>query len=176
MRRRTIITAIPAALAFAPAAQAAFAAEDAIQLRVRAGGGDLDAEVYEAVFPPFAEVMPLKRQPPFTHTLDVTFASKGHDWFNSDQDASATPKADAPWYVGDRAPTLSETHVGGVEWQTSRMRAVIRRPGGEPVWSADYTYNGGMELSGWTVKTPSQAARLIARRLAARYRSKPARL
>ncbi len=173
MRRRAFIAAIPATLAFARAANAAFAAGDAVQLRVRAGGGDLDAAVYEAVFPPFAEAMPLKRQPPFTHTLDITFASTGHDWFNSDHDPSATPKADAPWYVGDRPAIPSETHVGGVEWQTSRMRAVLRRLGGEPVWSADYTYNGGMELSGWTVKTPAQAARLIARRLAARLKAKP---
>ncbi len=170
MIRRTLLAAIPAAL-LARAARAALAPDATVQLRVRAGGDDLDAAVYDAVFPPFAEVLPLKRAGPFTHTLDVTFSTTGHDWLGAHGGARAG--ADEHWYIGDRPGHPAEAKGGFVKWQTSHMRAVLSPMGEAPAWSADYDYDGGIELSGWTVKTPAQAARLIARRLAARYRAKP---
>lgn len=173
MIRRTLLAGIPAALTVGREARAAFAPGDGVRLRVRAGGGDLDAAVWEAVFEPFAAVMPLRRTPPFTHTLDVTFASAGHDWLRNERGASGG--RETQWYLGDRSAEPAQAGGGrGIQWQTSRMRVVLRRPDGGAAWSADYDYDGGLELSGWTVKTPAQAARLIARRLAARYRSKPA--
>ncbi len=168
MRRRTFLAALPAAFAFTGAAKAKFAPGDAVQLRVRAGGDDLDAAVYEAVFVPFAAVMPLKREAPFTHMLDVTFSTAGHDWLKSDR--GPTGGGDDHWYVGDHPPSQAETHGGGFKWQTSHMHVVLKQADARPLWSADYDYDGGMELSGWTVKTPAQAAALVARRLAARYR------
>jgi hypothetical protein len=51
------------------------------------------------------------------------------------------------------------------------MKAVLKHADGSQYWSADYTHNGGMELSGWVVKTPAQAATLIARRLSARFKA-----
>jgi hypothetical protein len=166
------LVSIPAALLTAGATRAAFAPGDAVQLRVRAGGGDLDAWVWQAVYEPFAAVMPLKREPPFTQTLDITFATAGHDWVRSDRVASGA--TEETWYVGDRPMDEPQTHGGMINWQTSHMRAVLRGESGGAIWAADYDYDGGLEFSGWTVKTPAQAARLIARRLAARYRSKPA--
>lgn len=173
MLRRAVLAAIPAALC-ARGAQAAFAPGDAVQLRVRAGGDDLDEAVFEAVFPPFAEVMPLKRTPPFSHTLDVTFASAGRDWLTRQSRATARKTVDDHWYLGDRKHIEPESLGNGLpRWQTSRMHVVLRRINGDPLWAADYDYDGGMEFSGWTVKTPAQAARLIARRLAARLKAKP---
>ena len=56
-----------------------------------------------------------------------------------------------------------------LEWQNSTMLAVLRRADGERLWSADYSYKGGWEMSGWVVNTPEEAARLVAKRLAARF-------
>ena len=49
------------------------------------------------------------------------------------------------------------------------MLAVLRRADGERLWSADYNYKGGWEMSGWVVNTPDEAARLVTKRLKARY-------
>ena len=49
------------------------------------------------------------------------------------------------------------------------MDAVLTRGEGEPLWTANYSYKGGYELSGFVIDTPEKAARLVARRLATRF-------
>ncbi len=53
--------------------------------------------------------------------------------------------------------------------QNSTMLAVLRQGDGERLWSGDYSYKGGWELSGWVVNTPEEAARLVAKRLKGQY-------
>jgi hypothetical protein len=145
--------------------------DDRIQLKVRTANDDLDAEVYEGVFEAFSAVMPLERDPPFSSGLEVTFSTAGHDWLGGERGRPATNVPTTAWYVGGRHPEDVEPVPRGVKWQTSQLRAVLRRADGSRAWSATYAYNGGLELSGWVVKTPAQAARLIARRLAARFKA-----
>lgn len=45
------------------------------------------------------------------------------------------------------------------------MIVVLKHGDGGRLWSADYSYKGGWELSGWVVNTPAEAARLVAKRL-----------
>jgi hypothetical protein len=49
------------------------------------------------------------------------------------------------------------------------MLMALKHADGERLWSADYNYKGGWELSGWVVNTPEEAARLVSRRLKDRF-------
>ena len=49
------------------------------------------------------------------------------------------------------------------------MLAVLRQGDGERLWSGDYSYKAGWELSGWVVNAPEEAARLVAKRLKGQY-------
>jgi hypothetical protein len=115
--------------------------------------------------------MPLKHDPPFTGALEITFATTGHDWLMGASDSDAANIPPAGWYVGGRPAAPVACAPRFVKWQTSHMKAVLKHADGSQYWSADYTYDGGMELSGWVVKTPAQAATLIARRLSARFKA-----
>lgn len=45
------------------------------------------------------------------------------------------------------------------------MLLTIKDHDGNRLWSADYSYKGGWEMSGWSVNTPDEAARLCLRRI-----------
>ena len=173
--RRTFILAIPTAPSFALAGARervlAPTSEDRIQLRVRTANEELDEAVYKGVFEPFSAVMPLKIDPPFSGGLEITFSTTGHDWFTGESHQGDGDMPVAGWYVGGRTAGAAPPVPRSLEWQTSQMRAVLRSANGSRSWSAAYVYNGGLELSGWVVKTPAQAATLIARRLSARFKA-----
>ncbi len=143
-------------------------AEQRIQLKVRTGDPDLDAVLYDEAFLPFAAVMPLRETGPFDSALEITFASVSQSGFGG-APASASRAKSANWYSGRSRAHLRGGSGGLFSWQDSVMEAVLKGADGERLWAADYAYHGGWELSGFTTSTPAQAARLIARRLAARY-------
>ena len=138
-----------------------------IQLKVRTGDPDLDAVLYDAAFLPFSTVMPLRETGPFTGTLEITFTSVSQSGFGG-APASNTRAKSAGWYSGRSRVGLRGSR-GLFTFQDSVMEAVLKGADGERLWAADYAYHGGWELSGFTTSTPAQAARLVARRLAARY-------
>jgi hypothetical protein len=49
--------------------------------------------------------------------------------------------------------------ASSLTWQNSTVLVVIRDAEGKRLWSADYAYKGGWELSGFYVNTPEEAAR-----------------
>jgi hypothetical protein len=143
-----------------------------IQLRVRTGNDQMDALVYELAYEQFSTVMPLREKEPYTGTLEITFASSTQGGFlGSSSSATDIHPTGAGWYTGGHAVSAALSGGAFLEWQNSTMLAVLRNTDGERLWSADYSYKGGWEMSGWVVNTPEEAARLIVKRLAARFAS-----
>lgn len=56
-------------------------------------------------------------------------------------------------------------------WQNSTMMIVLKKTDGTRLWTADYNYKGGMEMSGFVVNTPDEAARLVLERLKDNFES-----
>lgn len=147
------------------------ASTDRIQLRVRTGNEQMDRTVYELVYQQFADVLPLREAPPYTGSFDVTFDSSTQSAFLGSSSTIASTGSKG-WYTGAGivSGAASALSAGAVfDWQNSTMLAVLRGSDGGRLWSADYSYKGGWEMSGWVVNTPEEAARLVAKRLKARY-------
>jgi hypothetical protein len=141
-----------------------------VQLKVRTGDPRMDAIVYEMAYEQFSKVMPLREQGPYTAALEVTFASTGQSAFlGSSTTAVNGSAATSGWYTGGSAVATTVSSGTFLEWQNSTMLAVLRHNDGERLWSADYSYKGGWEMSGWVVNTPEEAARLVSKRLATRF-------
>ena len=151
---------------------------DRIELLVRTGNPHMDEVVYEMAYQQFGKVMPLREAPPYTSALELTFASSKQSGFIGSSSTLSSANATASgWYTrgggtayasGTGAATTFSSGTF-LEWQNSTMLAVLRRGDGERLWTADYSCKGGWELSGWVVNTPEEAARLVSKRLAARY-------
>ncbi len=141
-----------------------------IQLKVRTGDDQMDALVYELAYEQFGKVMPLREKPPYTSELEITFASSTQSGFlGSTSTFGGGRGASSGWYTGGRSVSASLSSGAFLQWQNSTMLAVLKHDDGERLWSADYSYKGGWEMSGWVVNTPEEAARLITKRLAARF-------
>jgi hypothetical protein len=55
------------------------------------------------------------------------------------------------------------------KWQNSTMLMVSKSSDGARLWTGEYTYKGGMELSGFGVNAPAEAAKLVSKRMANRF-------
>ncbi len=145
-------------------------ATERIQLKVQTGNDRMNAIVYEMAYQQFAPVMPLREAPPYTAALEVTFASTTQSGYLGSSSTIATGSATTNgWYTGGQVVGSTVSSGAFLEWQNSTMLAVLKSNEGERLWSADYSYKGGWELSGWVVNTPEEAARLVAKRLASRF-------
>jgi len=111
--------------------------------------------------------------------MEITFASSDQSWFvgTSNTTGSATAYGSG-WYSGNGylggTATVSGSSTtinsgGSFTWQNSTMLIVIKKEDGERLWTADYSYKGGWELSGWVVNTPDEAARLVIKRLKQKF-------
>jgi hypothetical protein len=58
---------------------------------------------------------------------------------------------------------------GFAAWQNSTTLVVIRGPQRERLWTGEYDYKGGMELSGFAVNSAAEAAKLSVQRLAKKF-------
>jgi hypothetical protein len=157
---------------------AALGSSDRVQLRVRTGSDQMDHLLFEMAYQQFSDVIPLRESGPFTGTLELTFASSTQGAFVGSSAATGSVSASSVgWYTGGTSggsvtgSAISTSVTSGTvfEWQNSTMLAVLRRNDGERLWSADYSYKGGWEISGFTVNTPEEAARLVTKRLKVRY-------
>ena len=144
------------------------------QVMVRTGNAVMDRLVYEMAFRQFGGLLPLKEKEPFTGVMEITFASSDQSWFIGTSATAGTATANgAGWYtgsgyVGTATVSGNSTTVssgGTFTWQNSTMIVVLKNQDGDRLWTADYNYKGGWELSGWVVNTPEEAARLIMKRL-----------
>jgi hypothetical protein len=140
------------------------------QLKVRTGDDRMDATLYQTAYQQFSRVMPLRQVPPFTGTLELTFASASQSNFQASTTGEAAGHAKTgAWYTGGGA--LGSMLGAGtfLQWQDSTMLAVLKHNDGAQLWTAAYDYKGGYELSGFVVNTPEKAARLVTKRLAVRF-------
>jgi hypothetical protein len=153
----------------------AIQASERFQLLVRTGNPVMDKLVYEMAFQQFGDVLPLREKEPFTGVMEVAFASSDQSWFvgSSSTVGSATAYGSG-WYsgtgyVGGSATVTGSSSTvssgGTMTWQNSTMFIVLKKIDGERIWTADYNYKGGWEMSGFSVNTPDEAARLVIKRL-----------
>jgi hypothetical protein len=167
---------------------------ESIQLRVRTGNPMLDKLVYEEAYSVFGDTIPLREKGENTAVMEVLMTSQevatyvGSTTVNANSQttvAGDTRSYVDGWYtssafgVTGREQTLvtanTTSHAqavstgGFVTWMNGNMRVVLKRNDGKRLWNGDYRYKGGWELSGWTVKTPEEAATLILKRLHRRF-------
>jgi hypothetical protein len=135
----------------------------------------MDKLVYEMAYQEFSDVLPLREREPFTGVMEITFVSSDQSWFIGSSSTFGNVAAyGSGWYSGSgyvggtataSGSSASVSSGGSFTWQNSTMMIVLKRTDGERLWTADYNYKRGWELSGWVVNTPDEAARLILKRL-----------
>jgi hypothetical protein len=150
------------------------------QLVVRTGNFVMDKLLYEMAYQQFSDVLPLREKEPYTGVLEITFASSDQSWFvGTSSTAGGATVSGSGWYSkngylnANATVTAQSTTVssgGAFTWQNSTMLAALKTSDGERLWSADYNYKGGWEMSGWVVNTPDEAARLVVKRLKERFK------
>jgi len=170
--------------------------KDAIQLKVRTGNPLLDRFVYEEAYALFGETIPLRETGEITATMEVLFTGQEQGTFIGSTTVNAsshtTVTADSRsyidgWYTSSafgatvhgttvvKADTSGQAQAvttGGVlAWMNGNMLVVIKRNDGKRLWNGNYRYKGGWEMSGWTVKTPDEAASLMLKRLHRKLKS-----
>ena len=146
------------------------------QVRVRTGNEVMDRIVYEFAYLEFGKYLPIAEKGSFTGTVDITFSSSSESAFIGSSVAYATTTGYVDgWYTGTgyvgvtgNASTVSSGVSGGgtLTWQNSTMIVILKDGDSKRLWSADYKYKGGWEMSGWSVNTPQEAARLCVQRVA----------
>jgi hypothetical protein len=146
------------------------------QVRVRTGNEVMDKLVYEFAYLEFGKYLPIAEQGSFTGTVDIIFSSSSESSFIGSRAAYATTIGYVNgWYTGTgyvgvtgSASTVSgDISSGGTfTWQNSTMLVILKDSVGKRLWSADYKYKGGWEMSGWSVNTAQEAARLCVHRVA----------
>jgi len=141
----------------------------------------MDKLVYEMAYQQFGSLLPLKEKEPYTGVMEITFVSSDQSAFvgASSTVGSATAYGSG-WYtssgyVGGAVTATGSTSTissGGVfTWQNSTMLIVLKKSDGERIWTADYNYKGGWEMSGFVVNTSDEAARLVLKRLKEKFES-----
>lgn len=154
-------------------------ASERFQLLVRTGNAVMDKLVYEMAYQQFSGLVPLREKEPYTGVMEITFASSDQSWFvgSSSTVGNATAYGSG-WYsgtgyVGGTATVSGSSATvssgGSFTWQNSTMLIVLKKEDGERLWTADYNYKGGWEMSGWVVNTPDEAARLVIKRLKQKF-------
>jgi len=146
---------------------------------VRTGDGVMDKLVYEMAYQQFGGVLPLCEKEPYTGSVEITFSSSGQSAFVGTSTTTGSASAyGLCWYTGHgyiggaayvTGNATTVTTGSTFQWQNSTMIIVIKKADGERIWSADYSYKGGWEMSGWVVNTPEEAARLVTKRLKEKF-------
>jgi hypothetical protein len=137
------------------------------KLEVSSGNTSLDGILYEHCYRAFSELLPIVESGTVTGTIAVKFGSDS-EGYSMGYGTSTGSAVAYSGYGGTHANAVGSSMgiVQDVSWQNSTMIVVIKRADGSRIWSCDYDYKGGWEMSGYTVKSPAQAARLVSERIA----------
>jgi len=151
----------------------------AYQLRVRTGNSTMDSLTYEFALIEFGKYLPISEKEPYTGTIEIIFTSTSQSSFVGSSTAFTTGSGYADmWYTGSgyigvtgggAAVGTSISSGSTFTWQNSTMFVWIKNLEGKRLWTADYNYKGGMEMSGFWVNTADEAARLCIKRLVNRF-------
>jgi hypothetical protein len=143
-------------------------------IQVRTPSPDLSSLVYEFAVQEFSKSLDIAEKEKGKGTIEITFSSQGESAFIGSSTTTANAQAyGSGWYTGNtyynsalvqgQATTFSSG--SSFTWQNSTLLVVVRDTEGRRLYSADYKYKGGWELSGWVVNTPEEAARLCIERV-----------
>jgi len=110
--------------------------------------------------------------------LEITFTSTTDGGlFGSSSTISSADSTSIGWFDGDRywggtgyaSGSSSDMPSGSMlSWQNSTMLITLKDVDGTRLWTADYEYKGGSDISGFWVNTAEGAARVCIKRLKAR--------
>lgn len=143
-------------------------------IQVRTPSAILSSAVYEFAVQQFSKSLDIAEREPGRGVIEVTFSSQGDSAFlGSATTTVAGQSYGSGWYTGNTyygsasvTGTANTVSMGSVlTWQNSTLLVVVRDKNGRRLYTADYDYKGGWELSGWVVNTPEEAARLCIERV-----------
>ena len=130
--------------------------------------------VYEYAVEELSPTLRIAENGPAKGRIEISFVSSTQSAFVGTSSSYTSGTAiGSGWYSGNTAyysgqigaTTNTVSSGGSFDWQNSTMIVVIRDEAGNRLYSADYKYKGGWELSGWVVNTPAEAAKLCMQRI-----------
>ena len=128
----------------------------AYQLKVLTDKPDLDKIVYSLAWETLAEVLPLKKDGPFTGAVEVIFTSE-----SKVATLTGSVGAGERWYTGgyqnnpSRQGPPKGPSPGARTYQTATLVVFVRDSNGKSLWDGTYHFNGRMTL----VESADEAAR-----------------
>ncbi|MFL9936452.1 hypothetical protein P0D88_47445 [Paraburkholderia sp. RL18-103-BIB-C] len=143
-------------------------------VQVRTPSPGLSAIVYELAVQELGKSLDIAERGPGKGVIEVMFSSRDDNAFLGSSTSSSTAQTyGSGWYTGNTVyGSASTTSVANTvssgatfTWQNSTILVVVRDKEGRRLYTADYDYKGGWELSGWVVNTPEEAARLCIQRV-----------
>lgn len=148
------------------------------QLRVRSGNSTMDKIIYEFALFEFGKYLPISEGDSYIGTIEIIFASTSESSFVGSTSAFTTGYGYGnAWYTGSgyiglsgTTSTFGSSITSGstFTWQNSTMLIAIKSSQERRLWMADYKYKGGWEMSGFSVNTADEAARLCIKRIVAK--------
>lgn len=151
---------------------------------VRSGHPGMDKIIYEIAvmeLGQFLEISEREDQIDQNGRVEITFASSSQSaYLASGTTVSSATASATGWYYGNgywggtgyaQSTTTSLASGGTFTWQNSTMLMTVKDKSGARLWTADYNYKGGWEMSGWSVNTADEAARLCIKRLKKRLQN-----
>ena len=144
------------------------------EIQVRTPSAGLSPIVYELAVQEFGKSLDIAEHGPGKGVIEVMFSSQGDSAFFGSSTTSTTGRVyGSGWYTGNTfygaatSTGVATTVSSGASftWQNSTMIVVVRDKEGRRLYTADYDYKGGWEISGWVVNTPEEAARLCIERV-----------
>jgi hypothetical protein len=161
-----------------PTVSSATLKDQTYQVRVRSGNEVMDQILFEQAVLQVGKLLNVaETATDASGYIDITFASSSQSTFVGTSSGYATTSGYANgWYTGNTASvsagavtrSTSVSAVTSFTWQNSTMIFVLKDHSGKRLWSADYEYKGGWELSGFSVNTPQEAAKLCIHRITAK--------
>jgi hypothetical protein len=150
---------------------------------VRTGNSTMDRILHEIAVMEFGELLNLNEnetQLSQSGKLEITFESSSDGGLlGSSSTISLANSPATGWYDGEgywggtgySLSTSSDIASGSMlSWQNSTMLMILKDANGTRLWSADYEYKGGSDISGFWVNTADEAAKLCIKRLKERMR------
>jgi hypothetical protein len=146
----------------------ALLAEQSYQLKVRSERPELDPAVYQAAFGSFSKLLPIKKEGPYTGTVEVLFSSTlptSPVW--------ATVGGGSGWYSGGvpvagggaSMPGASPNTGGPRSYLNGTMVVEVKDLQGKSLWVLEYRYRGRWALSSLRLRSPEDVARYCVQKI-----------
>jgi hypothetical protein len=138
------------------------------QLKVGSDRPELAPAIYQMAFESFSKYLPLKREGPYTGTVEVLFAST-----LPNSPVWATVGGGSGWYSGgvavggENIPTSGASPAAGGprNYLDGTMVVEVKDLDGKRIWALDYRYRGRWALSSLRLRSPEDVARYCVERL-----------